>query len=117
MMYTSRLILLTFTFLMIAFNLLLAQDFFCRPWLKVDNRETFGESFSIKIENGDVFIRGTSSPITNAKLVYTHPLYDVFMSASGEIVTAGVTNGELKLNMFFPNEDIFYFITTSCRII
>ena len=64
-----------------------SQDFFCRPWLKVSDREFFGESFSLKIENGEIFIRGASSPINFANLIYSHPLYDVFMAPSGEIIT------------------------------
>ena len=115
MTYTFRIFFFTVTLLTMCLGMAFSQDFFCRPWLQIPDRETFGESFSIKIENGEIFIRGISSPISYAKLIYSHPLYDVFMAGSGEIITAGVIEPNVKLNIFFPNEDIFYFVKTSCR--
>jgi hypothetical protein len=99
---------------MLGFGVSFSQDFLCRPWVKMSEREQFGESFRVKIENGDILLIGSSNPVNFAKLIYSHPLYDVFMAASGEIITAGVSGLNIKVKIYFPNEDNFYFITTKC---
>ena len=90
------------------------DNFLCRPWSNVETGNDIGASFTSKIESGSIFFIGENNPVAIAQLIYSHPLYDIFLAASGEIVTAGLEGKRIRINVYFPNNKVKYFVTTSC---
>ena len=92
-----------------------ANSFLCQPWKNSDAREKIGESFISEIKDGTIVFLGDKKPVSLALLIYSHPSNDIFMAASGELVTAGPRENGIRIQVFFPNKDTFFFIFTSCK--
>ena len=90
------------------------QNFLCRPWLNVATGIEIGTSFSFQIKEGDISFFGEKRPVAFAKLIYSHPLNDIFLAGSGEIVTAGPEGKRVRVNVYFPNKAVKFFVTASC---
>ena len=105
--------LLAFAFLLFPF-FCYGQNYLCRPWSNVVTGVEIGASFTSKIENGIISFFGEQRPLAFAQLIYSHPLNDIFMAASGEIVTASLQGQRIRINVFFPNKEVKFFVTASC---
>ena len=57
---------------------------------------------------------GSVAATTTTQLIYSHPLNDIFVAASGEVVTAGIEGQRIRVNVYFPNKDTKFFVTASC---
>ena len=90
------------------------EIFLCRPWMNSVSGISIGESFTSKIQDNVISFLGEERPLSLAQLIYSHPLHDIFMAASGEIVTAGFNGRRIKINVYYPNKDVKFFVTTSC---
>ena len=90
------------------------DSFLCRPWLNVNSGEQIGDSFTSEIKDGVISFLGAKKPISFAQLIYSHPLNDIFLAGSGELVTAGLEGARVRVNVYFPNKDARFFVTTSC---
>ena len=90
------------------------NNFLCRPWSNIKTGTEIGESFTADIKDGVIAFRGEQKPVSFAQLIYSHPLNDIFVAASGEIVTAGIEGQRIRVNVYFPNKDTKFFVTTSC---
>ena len=91
-----------------------SENFLCRPWSNVVTGIEIGDSFTSQIEDGKIVFLGDQRPIAFAQLIYSHPLNDIFMAASGEIVTAGFEGQKVRISVYFPNKDVRFFVTASC---
>ncbi len=91
-----------------------SQNFLCRPWVNVVTNKEIGTSFTFKIQDGVISFFGEQRPIAFAQLMYSHPLNDIFLAASGEIVSAGKDGERVRINIYFPNKEIKFFVTASC---
>ena len=96
-------------------SLCLSQALLCRPWQNVFSNTKIGESFTSKIENGLISFFGEERPVSHAQLIYSHPLHDIFLAASGEIVTAALEGGGVSIKVYFPSTEVKFFVTASCR--
>ena len=74
-----------------------------------------GREFISEIKDGTIVFLGDKKPVSLALLIYSHPSNDIFMAASGELVTAGPRENGIRIQVFFPNKDTFFFIFTSCK--
>ncbi|MDG2473658.1 MAG: hypothetical protein P8M50_00075 [Paracoccaceae bacterium] len=90
------------------------ENFLCRPWSNVVTGIEIGDSFTSQIEDGTISFLGEQRPLAFAQLIYSHPLNDIFMAASGEIVTAGFEGQRVRINVYFPNKEVRFFVTASC---
>ena len=115
--FCSRLI----SILIVVFGLLFytsspnfGQDLLCRPWSNTVTGAEIGDSFTAKISDDVISFFGDQRPIAFAQLIYSHPLNDIFMSASGELVTAGFEGQRIRVNVYFPNQQVTFFVTSSC---
>lgn len=90
------------------------NNFLCRPWSNIVTGVEIGDSFTSDIKDGVIAFRGKQKPVSFAQLIYSHPLNDIFVAASGEIVTAGIEGQRIRVNVYFPNKDTKFFVTTSC---
>ena len=91
-----------------------SDNFLCRPWSNVVTGKEIGESFTSQIVGGVISFLGEKRPLAFAQLIYSHPLNDIFMAASGEIVTAGFEGERIRINVYFPNKQVQFFVTSSC---
>ena len=90
------------------------QNLLCRPWQNVLTGIAIGESFTAKIDNGLISFFGEHRPTAFGQLIYSHPLNDIFIAASGELVAAGYEGTSVRVNVYYPNQDVKFFVTTSC---
>ena len=90
------------------------DSFLCRPWLNVASGDQIGDSFTSEIKDGVISFLGVKKPISFAQLIYSHPLNDIFLAGSGELVTAGLEGSRVRVNVYFPNKEAQFFVTTSC---
>ena len=91
-----------------------SQTLLCRPWLNSATGIAIGESFTSKVTDGVITFFGAKRPVALAQLIYSHPINDIFLAASGEIVTAGLEGQGVRLNVFFPNKEVKFFVTARC---
>ena len=91
-----------------------AENFLCRPWSNVLTGVDIGNSFTSQIRDGGISFLGEKRPVAFAQLIYSHPLNDIFLAGSGEIVTAGPEGNRVRINVYFPNKVVQYFVTSSC---
>ncbi len=92
-----------------------ADSFLCLPWKNSNTRSKIGESFLLEINHGVISFRGENKPISFAQFIYSHPLHDIFLAGSGEIVTAGLKGQQVHLNVFFAQSDVRFFVMTTCK--
>ena len=90
------------------------NNFLCRPWSNIVTGAEIGDSFTLDIRDGIIAFRGEEKPVPFAQLIYSHPLNDIFVAASGEVVTAGIDGQRIRVNVYFPNRDAKFFVTASC---
>ena len=90
------------------------NNFLCRPWSNIVTGAEIGDSFTFEIKDGIIAFRGEQKPVPFAQLIYSHPLNDIFIAASGEVVTAGIEGQRIRVNVYFPNKDANFFVTASC---
>ena len=90
------------------------NNFLCRPWSNIVTGTEIGDSFTFEIKDGIIAFRGEQKPVPFAQLIYSHPLNDIFIAASGEVVTAGIEGQRIRVNVYFPNKDAKFFVTASC---
>ncbi len=90
------------------------QNFLCRPWSNVVTGIEIGDSFTFQIKDGGISFFGEQRPIAFAQLIYSHPLNDIFLAGSGEIVTAASEGKRVRINVYFPNKAVQFFVTASC---
>ena len=90
------------------------ENFLCRPWSNVLTGIDIGNSFTSQIRDGGISFLGEKRPVAFAQLIYSHPLNDIFLAASGEIVTASPEGNRVRINVYFPNKAVRYFVTASC---
>ena len=90
------------------------NNFLCRPWSNIVTGVEIGDSFTFDIKGGIIAFRGEEKPVPFAQLIYSHPLNDIFVAASGEVVTAGIEGQRIRVNVYFPNKDAKFFVTASC---
>ena len=90
------------------------ENFLCRPWSNVLTGVDIGNSFSTQIRDGGISFLGETRPVAFAQLIYSHPLNDIFLAGSGEIITAGPEGNRVRINVYFPNKAVQYFFTASC---
>ena len=90
------------------------NNFLCRPWSNIVTGAEIGDSFTFDIKDGIIAFRGEEKPVPFAQLIYSHPLNDIFVAASGEVVTAGIEGQRIRVNVYFPNKDAKFFVTASC---
>lgn len=90
------------------------DNFLCRPWSNIVSGAEIGDSFTFEIKDGIIAFRGEQKPVPFAQLIYSHPLNDIFIAASGEVVTAGIEGQRIRVNVYFPNKDAKFFVTASC---
>ena len=90
------------------------NNFLCRPWSNVVTGIEIGDSFTFEVKDGIISFRGEQKPVPFAQLIYSHPLNDIFVAASGEVVTAGIEGQRIRVNVYFPNKDANFFVTASC---
>ncbi len=91
-----------------------SQNLLCRPWSNTTTGTEIGDSFTSKVSDGVISFFGESRPIALAQLIYSHPINDIFLAASGEIVTAGFEGQGVRLNLYFPNKEVKFFVTARC---
>ena len=91
-----------------------SQNLLCRPWQNVSNGIEIGESFTAKIKDGLISFYGEQKPVSFGQLIYSHPLNDIFIAASGELVVAGFEGKGIRVKVYFPNKKVQFFVTTSC---
>ena len=91
-----------------------SQNFLCRPWFNVLTGIEIGNSFTSQIRDGGISFLGEERPLAFAQLIYSHPLNDIFLAGSGEIVTAGPEGERIRINVYFPNKAVKFFVTASC---
>ena len=91
-----------------------SQSLLCRAWINVSSGLEIGQSFTSKIDGGVITFFGEQRPVSSAQLIYSHPLHDIFMAASGEIVTASLEGQRVRINVYFPSKEIKFFVTSSC---
>ena len=97
-----------------SYSQLYAQGFICRAWSKSDSEDFVGNSFTLEIVDSSLVLRGAQPPLQFASLVYSHPLYDVFIAPSGVLLTAGRKHNVIDVRVFFPNNPSSYFLFTTC---
>ena len=90
------------------------NNFLCRPWSNIVTGSEIGDSLTFDIKDGIIAFRGEEKPVPFAQLIYSHPLNDIFVAASGEVVTAGIDGQRIRVNVYFPNRDAKFFVTASC---
>ena len=90
------------------------QSLLCWPWSNVVTGSEIGDSFTSQINDGGISFFGEKRPVAFAQLIYSHPLNDIFLAGSGEIVTAGLEGQRVRINVYFPNKAVKFFVTTSC---
>ena len=90
------------------------DTFLCRPWSNIVTGAEIGDSFTFDIKDGIIAFRGEKKPVPFAQLIYSHPLNDIFVAASGEVVTAGIEGQRIRVNVYFPNKDAKFFVTATC---
>ena len=90
------------------------QSFLCWPWSNVVTGSEIGESFTSQINDDGISFFGEERPVAFAQLIYSHPLNDIFLAGSGEIVTAGPEGQRVRINVYLPNKAVKFFVTTSC---
>ncbi len=91
-----------------------SQNLLCRPWSNTATGIEIGESFTSKVTDGVITFFGDHRPVALAQLIYSHPINDVFLAASGELVTAGIEGQGVRLNVYFPNKEVRFFVTARC---
>ncbi|MEE2774789.1 MAG: hypothetical protein VYE27_07745 [Pseudomonadota bacterium] len=99
-------------------NVVHAAVFLCRPWVNLgDGGDQFARaSFTSKIENGTISFFGEQRPVAIATTIATHPIYDIFLAATGEVVVAApVDDQKIKINIYFPNKNYTFFLKTFCN--
>ena len=91
-----------------------SQNLLCRPWSNTATGVEIGDSFTSKVTDGLITFFGDHKPVAIAQLIYSHPTNDVFLAASGELVTAGIEGQGVRLNVYFPNKEVRFFVTARC---
>ena len=107
--------LIIYCFLSLYPSLSFGSNFLCRPWINVLTGEEIGASFTSKISDGVISFLGSERPVALAQLIYSHPLNDIFIAASGELVTASIEEEQVIIDVFFPQKEVRFFVRTRCR--
>jgi hypothetical protein len=96
----------------------LGEVFLCRPWGSVGSggERFIGESFTSKIENGTISFFGDKRPVRFATMIATHPVHDIFLATTGEVLSATpMGNNQIKISIYFPNREYSFFLKTFCN--
>ena len=91
-----------------------ASSFLCRSWENSNTGSKIGESFISEIKDGVISFRGHKKPISFGQFIYSHPYIDIFMAASGELITVNFKDNFIKINVYFPNKSVSHFVKTNC---
>ncbi len=99
-----------------------AADYLCQPWTSTLTRDRGVETFTVVLDGAVISFRGGGSTMDNipkfSQLSVSLPSYDLFISPNGTMITAAPeSSSSIRLSVFFPWDDIMWFLISKCRMI